>query len=105
MWQEHQSAGADWFTGFMKRHPELSIRTSEPTSLSRATSFNRENVKLFFSKLAEVIDRGQLGPEQIWNVDETGLTTKLKKGFIDNDVCCCISNLEYYATNVYLSAT
>ena len=78
MWQEHQSAGADWFIGFMKRHPELSIRTPEPTSLSRATSFNRENVKIFFSKLAEVIDRGQLGPEQIWNVDETGPTTVQK---------------------------
>ena len=78
MWQEHQSAGADWFSGFMKRHLELSIRTPEPTSLSRATSFNRENVKLFFAKLAEVIDRGQLGPEQIWNVDETGLTTVQK---------------------------
>ena len=65
VWQENQSASADWFTGFKKRHSELSIRALEPTGLSRATSFNGENVKLFFSKLAEVIDRGQLGPEQI----------------------------------------
>ena len=65
LWQENQSGGADWFTGFMKRHSELSTGTLEPTGLSRPTSFNGENVKLFFSKLAEVIDRGQLGPEQI----------------------------------------
>ena len=78
MWQENLCAGADWFTSFMKRHPELSIRTPEPTSLSRATSFNRENVKLFFSKPAEVMDRDNLGPEQIWNVDETGISTVQK---------------------------
>lgn len=78
MWQENLCAGADWFTSFMKRHPELSIRTPDPTRLSRATSFNRENVKLFFSKLAEVMDRDNLGPEQIWNVHETGISTVQK---------------------------
>ena len=75
MWRENSCAGAEWFTSFMKGHSELSIRTPEPTRLVRATSFNRENVKLFFSKLTDVKDPELLRREQIWNVDETGIST------------------------------
>ena len=77
-WTANKKAGRDWFNGFMKRHPSLSIRQPEATCLTRAMNFNRPNVNAFFTKLAEVMDRYQFTPSDIWNVDETGATTVMK---------------------------
>lgn len=74
-WNENSMAGPDWFGSFLKRHPRLSIRTPQATSLSRATSFNKTNVELFFNNLASVIDRYHFRPNDIYNMDETGITT------------------------------
>lgn len=77
-WRENSMAGEDWFSAFMKRHPELSIRCAQATSLSRATSFNVTNVNLFFDNLANVMDRFKFEPKDIYNIDETGVTTVQK---------------------------
>lgn len=74
-WKNKLIAGEDWFGGFLKRHPSLSIRSPQATSLSRATSFNKNNVGLFFTNLKTVYQRLNPSPGDIWNVDETGLTT------------------------------
>ncbi|XP_065124996.1 uncharacterized protein [Paramisgurnus dabryanus] len=74
-WNEKKMAGPDWFSSFMKRNPRLSVRSPQATSLSRATSFNRANVELFFNRLREVIDKNGFDGSDIWNVDETSVTT------------------------------
>jgi DDE superfamily endonuclease/helix-turn-helix, Psq domain len=78
-WSEQQFAGVDWFSGFMRRNPSLSIREPEPTSLARMTNFNRVNVDKFFDNLADVMGRGGgYGPQSIYNIDETGVVTVQK---------------------------
>ncbi|XP_065658828.1 uncharacterized protein LOC136083360 [Hydra vulgaris] len=78
-WKNKQCAGEDWFNGFMKRHPELSIKCAQPTSFARATSFNEANVKLFFENYEKVLDKHKFEPKDIYNVNETGVTTVQKK--------------------------
>ena len=48
---EKKIAGNAWLSGFLERHPELSIRIPEPTSLARASGFNKNQVKQYFSIL------------------------------------------------------
>lgn len=72
-WNEKKMAGEDWFQNFMKRNPELSLRTPEATSLSRATSFNKTNVQDFFEKYRTLLEKYKFNPSRIWNVDETGV--------------------------------
>ncbi|XP_067291829.1 tigger transposable element-derived protein 1-like [Pseudorasbora parva] len=75
MWAKNGMASESWFSNFMRRHQQLSIRRPQATSLSRATSFNPTNVATFFDKLATVLSRDGFTAKDIWNMDETGLTT------------------------------
>lgn len=61
--------------GYLKRHPKISVRTPEATSLSRATSFNKANVGVFFNNMSAVLEKYKFEPGDIYNVDETALTT------------------------------
>lgn len=72
-------AGMDWLYGFLRRHPELSLRVAENTSVARAMGFNKVSVSKFFSLLIELQDKYKFGPTKIFNVDETGITTVPKK--------------------------
>lgn len=64
-----QTAGFNWFTSFMKRHLSLTIATPEATNLVRATSFNPHE---------SVIKRYTFQPHDIWNMNETRVTTEQK---------------------------
>jgi len=71
-------AGSDWFNGFLRRHPDLSMRIPESTSMSRIIGFRRSEINRFFDNLTKVMASG-VDPGRIFNVDETGLSTVQKQ--------------------------
>lgn len=78
-WSINKKAGIEWLKSFMKRNKDkISLRKPENTSLSRATGFNKRSVAEFFENYTSVITKHNFKPEQIFNVDETGVTTVLK---------------------------
>ena len=72
---EKKVAGEDWAASFLRRHPQLSVRSPEATSAARARAFNAVTVGEFFNLLELVMDEKHFSPTRIYNVDETGLTT------------------------------
>lgn len=73
--QVHETAGKDWLAGFLQRHPDLSMRKPEATSINRILGFNKTEVTLFFNNLERLMTQHNFEPHRIYNVDETGITT------------------------------
>ncbi|KAG5887351.1 hypothetical protein JTB14_018366 [Gonioctena quinquepunctata] len=74
-WEKDRQAGKTWYYGFMQRHEEITLRKPQATSLSRATSSNRHNVSTFFNKYRTLQEKLKFLPEDIYNIDESGITT------------------------------
>lgn len=79
-WQKNQTAGKDWFTAFLKRNKDISIRAAEATSLGRAMGFNKPVVTKFFENLKKLCETYKFQAFQVYNVDETALTTVQNPG-------------------------
>ncbi|CAH1978073.1 unnamed protein product [Acanthoscelides obtectus] len=73
------TAGEQWYSNFMRRQPELRLRTPEPTSIARACGFNRPQVQLFFDNLNNPRKKSLFDVDNIYNVDETGIQTSAKR--------------------------
>lgn len=71
-WQDNEFSGPDLFTAFLKRHPRQSIR--KPGAISQS-SLNPTNVAKIFCILQTNYNRFNLETADIWNMDETGITT------------------------------
>lgn len=69
-WNEAGLAGKDWYYSFMRRHPNLSIRTPEQISMSRVKAFNKESVGNFFEMLGSVYEQNSYDPDRIWNMNK-----------------------------------
>ena len=84
-------ASYDWFSGFLKINPTISVHTQEAASISRAIGLDRNVVASFYDILAEVIDLFKFHGNDIWNLDETGVTTV---GPIEAFKCCSRKEVE-----------
>ena len=73
--QTNRLAGKDWYYGFVKRHPTISLRKPEATSVNRVRAFNKEEVQRFYANVSSVLTNHKIPPTRIYNVDETGVTT------------------------------
>lgn len=80
--KELKLAGVNWFYNFIRRNPSVTVRKPEATSMSRITAFNREEVDIFFNNLETLMDKYKFCPTQIYNMDETGITTVQDPGNI-----------------------
>ena len=67
--------GEGWWNRFMKRHPTLSLRTSDPLSRMRTNAITKENMPAYFSILEETLKEHDLldKPSFILNMDESGM--------------------------------
>ena len=122
-WIKNEAAGEDWLCGFRRRSGNLSLRNPESTSLARSMGFNRPAVNAFFTNLREVLLRGDyaVSPQNIWNLDETGISTVVKPGKILAEkgvkqvgrtsssergvmvtMCCCINAIGNSLPPVYI---
>lgn len=73
--KETKKAGQEWLDGFRRRNKDISLRKPEPTSAARAQAFNKPQIERFFKVLQEVIDKNNITPNAIYNVDESALST------------------------------
>lgn len=68
-------AGKEWLRGFIKRHPDISLRQPTSPSVARAMGFNMPQCERFFIKLSALMDRYNFSPNNIYNMDETGISS------------------------------
>ena len=68
-------AGIQWTRLFLKRHPDLTLRTPEPTSISRLQGFRESEINVFFKNLEELTSKHHYSASKIYNVDETAIST------------------------------
>ena len=72
-------AGMDWLKLFLKRHPTISTRTSETLSYGRGAGLNKVVVDQFYDLLDKTIREKKVKPQNIYNMDESGLQMTTRK--------------------------
>ena len=76
----HEAAGRSWWRCFRLRYPEFKVKPAKNISLFRALGANKYSLRIFFTMYKQmIIDHGLVNPNQIWNIDESGMGTMPKE--------------------------
>ena len=71
---KNNQAGHKWLKGFLKRHPQITLRMAKNLSIAHATGAKPTVISNWFSLLEEIKTKFRiLSPCQIWSGDETGI--------------------------------
>ena len=73
--EELKFKGEGWWQGFTRRHPELSLRTSDVLSHCRSNAVDQDSLDYYFSLLKKTLEDNNLLDKacSIYNMDETGM--------------------------------
>ena len=74
--------GKKWWTGFLKRHPELSLRTPENLDSHRAKCCTRDTLSKWYSDFRQFLEVNSIrnDAQHFWNADESGFSLCPKTG-------------------------
>ena len=72
---ERKKVSNGWWQKFLKRYPQLTLRTPAALSYSRVHAADQDSINAYFDILEETLEENDLAsqPCRIFNVDETGL--------------------------------
>ncbi|KAJ8306503.1 hypothetical protein KUTeg_017048 [Tegillarca granosa] len=67
-----------WYSGFMKRWPDLKLKTPRKLAIQRAECTSKETINKYYKELGTIMTQYSLHdkPENIYNIDETGFSTE-----------------------------
>ena len=78
--------GRKWLKGFLKHHPEITLKTAKNLSIACAMGANETVISNWFKLLKEIKDKFDiLSPCQIWSGDETGVQNVPKEVKVQED--------------------
>ena len=66
--------GVEWVPQFINRHPYLKTQLTRSIEAARIKDITKEAVENWFTQLQETIEKHQITLENIYNMDETGLS-------------------------------
>lgn len=69
-----RTLGINWVDRFLKRHSDIKTRMASTLEKCRAGHLNRPAVESFFTLLKSEVEGFQIPPENIYNMDEKGVT-------------------------------
>ena len=65
--------GKDWWRGYTKRHPEVTLRKPEPLSSVWSRNMNPRIVGHYFIAFHKILNKFEGKPHLVWNADETSI--------------------------------